>query len=96
LEILLQKVTAIETDTSGLKSDMNGLKSDVAVLKSDMKELKVEVNKISNKFDDAEAQNANRHLEITTKIDSLTKDLAVLEIVTGMNMMDIGNLKLSK
>ncbi len=40
LDLLLNKVTCLETDVAELKSDVTELKSDVAVLKSDVTMLK--------------------------------------------------------
>lgn len=46
LQVILQKVTGMETDISGLKDDMTGLKTDVAGLKTDMAEVKERVTNI--------------------------------------------------
>lgn len=51
LELILTKVTAIETDVSTLKSDVSTLKSDVNELRSDVNKLRSDVDKLRTDVD---------------------------------------------
>ena len=54
------------------------------------------LDKLDLLVEDLDPKNATRHIDIINKIDELSKDLAVVEVVTGKNMSDIAGLKLVK
>jgi len=55
--------------------------------------LENKIDIIDNKISELEPLNANRHIEITCKIDRLITDLNVVEAVSGKNLADIAILK---
>lgn len=59
---------------------------DVEFLKEGQKEIKALISELDPK-------NANRHLELSEKIDELRKDLNAVEVVTSKNWNDIAKLK---
>lgn len=65
-------------------------------IESDISDLKQGQVRIEIKLDNMEAQNANRHVVLNGKIDSLSKDITVVEAVAGKNMLDIAKIKLVK
>jgi hypothetical protein len=69
---------------------------DVKDLKAGQHEANERLTRIDSKLDDLEPKNATRHTEILHKIDGLSKDLTLVEAVTGKNMADIATLKLVK
>lgn len=69
---------------------------DIKDLKEGQNETNERLIRIESKVDDLEPKNATRHTEILDKIDTLSKDLALVEAVTGKNMADIASLKLVK
>lgn len=77
------RLTNIESDVSTLKSDVNKLKSDVTTLKSDVNDLKEGQIRIEKMFEDLESKNATRHTEILSKIDNLSEDLTLVELVSS-------------
>ena len=66
-EIVLEKLSNIETDVSVLKTDVSGLKDDVSVLKTDVSGLKDDVSILKHKVDVLD----NRTLITDKKIDGL-------------------------
>jgi len=54
------------------------------------------LNALKSQFDEHEAKDANRHIEIVTEIDKLRKDISAIEGVTAKNWTDIVELKKAK
>lgn len=75
---------------------LNSMESDIKELKSDVKDLKEGQSRIEAKLDDLEPKNATRHTEILNRIDTLSKDLVLVEAISSKNMSDIAHLKLIK
>lgn len=65
------------------------MEKDMGVLKEGQKEIKDMISELDPK-------NANRHVELTEKIDELRKDLNAVEIVTSKNWNDIAKIKAVK
>ncbi|MBU5269227.1 hypothetical protein [Clostridium cochlearium] len=93
---LKSNMSTLKSDVSTLKSDVNKLKSDVTTLKSDVNDLKEGQIRIEKMFEDLESKNATRHTEILSKIDNLSEDLTLVELVSSKNATDIAKLKLIK
>lgn len=86
----------MQVDIKGLKESQQEMQFDIKSLKQGQNETNERLTRIETKLDDFEPKNATRHTEILNKIDTLSKDLAVVEAVTGRNMTDIAILKLVK
>lgn len=65
------------------------IEQDVESLKEGQKEIKALISELDPK-------NANRHVELTEKIDELRKDLSTVEIVTANNYAALAKLKAVK
>jgi polyhydroxyalkanoate synthesis regulator phasin len=65
------------------------IEQDVESLKEGQKEIKSLISELDPK-------NANRHVELTEKIDELRKDLSTVEIVTANNYAALAKLKAVK
>ena len=75
-----------------LDEKLKPIHSDIKEMKIDIKNLKSGQEKLINKFDDLEAKNATRHIEINLKLDELKE----LKQVTKENCYDIAKLKAVK
>lgn len=103
LDKILSKLESIETRVQSVESNVNDLKISHEQMQLDIKDLKegqerieLKLESLDSKFDDLEPKNATRHSEMLSKIDTLTRDLSLVEAVTGKNMADIAHLKLIK
>ena len=84
LQVILQKVTGMETDISGLKDDMTGLKTDVAGLKDDVAGLKTNVAELRS---DVDGLKSDMH-EVKADVAGLKTDMAeVKERVTNIEII---------
>jgi len=72
------------------------IKNDIKALKCDVSNLKEGQKKIENIINELEVKNANRHIEMSNKIDDLRKDITNVEIITSSNWNDIAKLKAVK
>ena len=84
LQVILQKVTGMETDISGLKDDMTGLKTDVAGLKDDVAGLKDDVAELRS---DVDGLKSDMH-EVKADVAGLKTEMAeVKERVTNIEII---------
>ncbi|MDK2809512.1 MAG: hypothetical protein PWR27_221, partial [Petroclostridium sp.] len=81
-------------DGMGLRFDKMEQRFDT--MENDIKEIKSDVRTIKEQIIDLEAKNANNHLEIKTQLDNLSKEISILQVVSGKNMADIAMLKAVK
>ncbi len=93
LELLVSKVSSLETRMSTMETKIGTIETDVKDLRTDAKGLKEGQNRIENKLDDIETQNADSHLTIGGEIRKIKASLSKIEIVTADNWGDIARLK---
>ena len=89
----------VKSDIIDIKSDITGMKSDLTRMNSDIQDLKAGQIRIEEKLDIIHDQTARTCEDVTlinSKLDTLSKDLNVVEVVTGKNMTDIAHLKAVK
>ena len=91
LQVILQKVTGMETDISGLKDDMTGLKTDVAGLKDDVAGLKTDVaglkTDVAELRSDVDGLKSDMH-EVKADVAGLKTEMAeVKERVTNIEII---------
>lgn len=90
----------MQSDIGGLKSSQEQMQSSIISINTKIdnnhKESMAKLDSLENKFDDLEPKNASRHIEIINRMDGLSKDLTVVEVVSGKNMTDIAYLKAIK
>lgn len=79
-----------------MKEGIEDLSQGQERLEKDVGEIKIEVKAISNKLDNLEAKNADRHITLESKIDKLAKDMIAVEAVTAKNWNDIATLRIVK
>ena len=92
-------IIGMKSDITGMKSDITDIKSDITGMKSDIQDLKAGQIRIEQKLDIIHDQTAKTCEDVTlinSKLDTLSKDLNVVEVVTGKNMTDIAHLKAVK
>ncbi|WFA10378.1 hypothetical protein [Tissierella sp. Yu-01] len=76
-----------------IAAQVGNLTTNVESIKKDLVELKEGQNRIENKLDDIEANNADRHVVINTDLSKLRATISKVEIVTADNWSDIARLK---
>lgn len=81
-----QGFNKIEEEFKGVNFKIAKLEKDVEVLKEGQEEIKYLITELDPK-------NANKHMELTDKIDEFRKDLNDVEIVMSKNWNDIAKLK---
>ncbi len=86
----------VESDIRTLKQGQERIENKLDNVEVDVSQLKQGQVRIESKLDNMEAQNANRHIEIESKLQNMAKDITVVEAVAGKNMVDIANIKLVK
>lgn len=74
---------------SEMQEGFKGVNLRIDKLEEGQKEIKALISELDPK-------NANRHMELTEKIEALRKDLSTVEIVTANNYADIAKLKAVK
>lgn len=82
-----------------LMEGQEAIKIDLESIKIDIKDLKTGQVRIEEKLDIVHNQTARTCEDITLvndKLDTISKDLNVVEAVTGKNMTDIAHLKAVK
>jgi regulator of replication initiation timing len=86
LELLLHKVTSIESDVSTLKTDVSTTKTDVSTLKTDVTTLRTEFDSLVVKIDTIFEQTARLseyHEETTLKLDLIIEDQKSIHEIIG-------------
>lgn len=79
-----------------IATQIEALTKDVSEIKNDIYDLKEGQQRIENKLDDIESNNANRHLAIGGEIRKIKSSLSKVEIVTADNWSDIAKMKATK
>ncbi|WP_053956024.1 hypothetical protein [Inediibacterium massiliense] len=94
-ELAELKQNQIQTNNrlDNMESDIKDLKQGQAKLEQGQAKLEQGQQEIKDYLIQLDTKNADRHREINHKIDNLSKDLTVVEAVTGKNMTDIAHLK---
>ncbi|MBS4535180.1 hypothetical protein GOQ29_06040 [Clostridium sp. D2Q-14] len=73
------------------------LNNEIKNMKNDLNDFREEThynfNKLESKLDDVEANNANRHITLDSKIEKINKNMSTVEEVTAKNWIDIIELK---
>lgn len=83
----------IAAQVGTLTNQVGNITTNIDEIKKDIKELKEGQNKIENKLDDIESNNADRHVTINGEIRKLKATLSKVEIVTADNWSDIAKMK---
>ncbi len=99
------KITDVKNEIGDVESRLRGeigglrseLKGDISGLRGELQEFRQETNdrfdRLENKIDDVEANNADRHIAIYGKFNDVNDTLNKIEIVTSDNWGDIAMLK---
>jgi len=100
---ILELLKVVHEDVNNMKNDISSMKGDISVLKTDAASLQegqtiieAKLNKIDNTVTQLDPLNAQRHMEMTHKIDKLSNDLNFANVNIGKNISDIALLKLVK
>ena len=96
LEQLYIEVKTINKRLDNMDSDMKDLKQGQARTEERLIRIEAKVDTIDSKLDTVEVHNASRHVELNGKLEKLSKDVALIEAVTGKNMTDIAFIKAVK
>ena len=111
IEKIYIEMQSIKIDMQSMKIDMQSMNDEMQLgfktvnerldnveTKDDSNHIEVieRLDKLDLLVEDLDPKNATRHIDIINKINELSKDLAVVEVVTGKNMSDIAGLKLVK
>ena len=96
LEQLYVEIKTVKEEQSNTNKRLDSLELAQSRTEEHLARIESKVGSIEEKHDYMEVQNANRHVELNGKIDSLSKDITVVEAVAGKNMLDIANIKLVK
>lgn len=91
-----QRLDKMDARLDKMDSRLDNLKNNVSLIKADVVEIKADVVEIKNQLNALEAKNANNHLEIRSILDTVSRNISVLEAVSGKNMTDIALLKVVK
>jgi len=93
IEILNTKVDNINNKVDNNYKEIVALNINVD---NNHKEAMTKLDDLENKFDDLESKNAIRHTEMLNKIDNVSKEITLVEAISGKNLADIAHLKLVK
>lgn len=103
-------INGAKIDINSMKTDINSLKEDMGLVKTQLKEHgsmlsalktasevhKADVDNLTNQVAKLSQEMKSGFKEVNQRIDNITKDLSVVEAVTGKNMTDIAYLKAAK
>lgn len=89
-ELMTKMYEEMQKEFKKISEDLEDTKKE---LQSFREETNTRFDKLENKLDDIEANNANRHLIINQKIKNIKSTLSKIEIVTADNWSDIARLK---
>lgn len=87
--LVIEKLTTMENKLSSVENKLSNMDNKLSSVENKLDSLKVQ-------FQEHEFQDANRHIETIGEIESLKKDLTIVEAVSGKNMADIALLKAIK
>lgn len=93
LELLLDKVTSMETDIKDIKKDLRAVQEQTATLTEFREETYKGFDNLESKLDDIEANNADRHVYINRELKSIKAGLNKVEIITADNWGEIAKIK---
>ncbi|NSW93058.1 MAG: hypothetical protein HPY74_20860, partial [Firmicutes bacterium] len=94
------KIGGLEDKIGGLEGKIDGMERDIASLKAGQENLEGKIDglegkidAIGNKLDDIEAKNANRHLQIESKLNALIEDNKSIHEILGEHEVSIRTLR---
>lgn len=96
LEQLYDEVKTINKGLDNLEHGQADMQNDIKELKQGQERTESKIDSIQNHLIELDSKNADRHVVISGKLDTLAKDITVVEAVAGKNMVDIANIKLVK
>ena len=77
-------------------SEIKDLKASQAKLEEGQQRIETKIDTFKEQFNEHEAKDANRHLEILGVLSELRTDITTLEDISGKNLRDIATLKRAK
>lgn len=103
-------INGAKIDINSMKTDINSLKEDMGLVKTQLKEHgsmlsalktasevhKADIDNLTHQVANLSQEMKSGFKEVNQRIDNITKDLSVVEAVTGKNMTDIAHLKAAK
>lgn len=95
-EKILKMLEKIQDDIDLIKTQQQEHGSMLSALKTSSEVHKAEVNNITIQVAKLSQEVKSGFKEVNQRIDNITKDLSVVEAVTGKNMTDIAHLKAAK
>lgn len=93
LELIAAQVGKLTSEFDNQTKVLDNLKTTVDGLSDNFTEIKEGQDRIENKIDDIEVNNANRHLSFTRELNDMKRSISRVEINTADNWKDIARLK---
>ncbi|MCT4509731.1 MAG: hypothetical protein N4A48_13430 [Tepidibacter sp.] len=90
LNLILEKLTSMDGEIKKINTRLDNMEIDIKDLKQGQHEIESKLDVASDKLDDFESKNAQRHIEI---IDKLNADIEFIKHKEFKNEEDIFNLK---
>ncbi|WP_152912106.1 hypothetical protein [Caloranaerobacter sp. TR13] len=88
-----EDISKMQEDISSLKENQVKMQEDISELKQGQVRLETKLDEVSNKLDDLEAKNAQRHIEVNGKLDKITDDIEFIKHKEFENEQDIFKIK---
>lgn len=97
LELIAAQVGSLTNNMDNLTKDVSNLKEGQNKIENEIGKFRQETidrfDRIENKLDDMEVNNADRHILIGSDIKKIKAGLSKIEIITADNWGDIARLK---
>ncbi|MBA1337224.1 MAG: hypothetical protein HPY66_0384 [Firmicutes bacterium] len=92
-KVVLEELKALKAGQENLEGKIDGLEGKIDTIESKIDNMESKIDAIGNKLDDIESKNANRHLEIESRLNALIEDNKSIHEVLGEHEISIRTLR---